>query len=142
MTPTRIVSTIFQEREKCRLRHSIGKASGPSVKKSMTSTPQALSERGRRWPRREGDSATGSPGRTMASVVAALEALNLVSGAPHPTDGRQTLLSLTDSCRQRLQVGRAARQDWLTRIIQARFSPQEQAELSASVALFKRLADD
>jgi DNA-binding MarR family transcriptional regulator len=80
--------------------------------------------------------------QSMASVVAALEALNLVSGAPHPTDGRQTLLSLTDSCRQRLQVGRAARQDWLTRIIQARFSPQEQAELSASVALFKRLADD
>ena len=80
--------------------------------------------------------------QSMASVVAALEALNLVSGAPHPTDGRQTLLSLTDSCRQRLREGRAARQDWLTRIIQTRLSRQEQAELATSVALLKRLIDD
>jgi DNA-binding MarR family transcriptional regulator len=78
----------------------------------------------------------------MASVVAALEALNLVSGAPHPTDGRQTLLSLTGSCRQRLHEGRAARQDWLTRIIRARLSAPEQAELATSVALLKRLIDD
>jgi DNA-binding MarR family transcriptional regulator len=80
--------------------------------------------------------------QSMASVVASLEALNLVTGAPHPTDGRQTLLSLTDACRQRLQEGRAARQDWLTRIIQTRLSPREQAELATSVALLKRLIDD
>jgi DNA-binding MarR family transcriptional regulator len=80
--------------------------------------------------------------QSMASVVAALEALNLVSGAPHPTDGRQTLLSLTDSCRRRLRAGRTARQDWLTRIIQTRLSPKEQAELATSVALLRRLADD
>jgi DNA-binding MarR family transcriptional regulator len=80
--------------------------------------------------------------QSMASVVAALEALNLVSGAPHPTDGRQTLLSLTDACRQRLQEGRTARQDWLTHIIQARLSPKEQAELATSVGLLRRLADD
>jgi DNA-binding MarR family transcriptional regulator len=80
--------------------------------------------------------------QSMAAVIAALEALNLVSGAPHPTDGRQTLLSLTELCRQRLKEGRAARQDWLTRIIQARLSAPEQAELATSVALLKRLADD
>jgi DNA-binding MarR family transcriptional regulator len=68
--------------------------------------------------------------------------LNLVTGAPHPTDGRQTLLSLTDACRQRLQEGRAARQDWLTGVIQARLSRQEQAELATSIALLKRLIDD
>jgi DNA-binding MarR family transcriptional regulator len=80
--------------------------------------------------------------QSMASVVAALEALGLVSGAPHPTDGRQTLLSLTDACRQELREGRAARQDWLTRIIQSRLSPAEQAQVATSVALLKRLADD
>jgi len=78
----------------------------------------------------------------MAAVVAALEALNLVSGAPHPTDGRQTLLSLTDSCRRRFQESRAARQDWLTRIIQTRLSPQEQDELATAVELLRRLVDD
>jgi hypothetical protein len=52
------------------------------------------------------------------------------------------LLSLTDACRQRLQEGRAARQDWLTGVIQARLSRQEQAELATSIALLKRLIDD
>ena len=80
--------------------------------------------------------------QSMASVVAALEALNLVSGAPHPTDGRQTLLSLTDSCRRRFQESRAARQDWLTRIIQTRLSPQELDELATAVELLRRLVDD
>ncbi len=65
-----------------------------------------------------------------------------MSGAPDPTDGRQTLLSLTDACRKWLREGRAARQDWLTRTIQARLSRQEQAELATSVALLKRLIDD
>ena len=80
--------------------------------------------------------------QSMAAVVAALEALNLVSGAPHPTDGRQTMLSLTEPCRQRLREGRAARQDWLTRIIRSRLSPLEQAELATSVDLLMRLVDD
>jgi len=80
--------------------------------------------------------------QSMASVVAALESAGLVSGAPDPSDGRQTLLSLTDACRQWAKEGRAARQDWLTRMLQARLSPQEQDQLAASVELLKRLVDD
>lgn len=80
--------------------------------------------------------------QSMAAVVSALEALNLIIGAPHPTDGRQTLLSLTDACRQWVREGRAARQDWLTKIIQTRLSVQEQGELATAVALIKRLVDD
>jgi DNA-binding MarR family transcriptional regulator len=80
--------------------------------------------------------------QSMASVVAALESTGLVSGAPDPSDGRQTLLSLTDTCRQWAKEGRAARQDWLTRMLQARLSPQEQDQLAASVELLKRLVDD
>ncbi len=78
----------------------------------------------------------------MGAVVAALEAAGLVSGAPDPTDGRQTLLSLTETFRRRVRDGRTARQDWLTRTIQARLSPREQDELAAAVELLKRLADD
>ena len=80
--------------------------------------------------------------QSMASVVAALESAGLVSGAPDPSDGRQTLLSLTDACRQWAKEGRAARQDWLTRMLQARLSPQEQDQLAASVELLRRLVDD
>jgi len=80
--------------------------------------------------------------QSMGSVVAPLEAAGLVSGAPDPTDGRQTILSLTDACRERLREGRAARQDWLFRTIQARLSPGEQDELAGAIALLARLVDD
>jgi DNA-binding MarR family transcriptional regulator len=86
--------------------------------------------------------AEGMRPQSMATVVAALEAAGLVSSAPHPTDGRQTLLSLTDACRAWLQDGRAARDDWLSRRIQMQLSPQEQERLGAALGLLKRLADD
>jgi DNA-binding MarR family transcriptional regulator len=80
--------------------------------------------------------------QSMGPLVAALEAAGLVSGAPDPADGRQTILSLTDACRKWIQEGRAARQDWLSRTIQARLSAQEQEDLARAVELLKRLADD
>jgi DNA-binding MarR family transcriptional regulator len=86
--------------------------------------------------------AEGMRPQSIAPVIATLEGAGLVSGAPDPTDGRQTLLSLTDACRKLVNKGRAARQDWLTRTIQARLSPQEQDELSAAIELLKRLVDD
>jgi DNA-binding MarR family transcriptional regulator len=86
--------------------------------------------------------AEGMRPQSMGPVIAALEGAGLVSGEPDPNDGRQTLIFLTDACRQWAQEGRAARQDWLTRSIEARLSPQEQDELAASVELLKRLVDD
>lgn len=86
--------------------------------------------------------AEGMRPQSMGPVIAALEGAGLVSGAPDPNDGRQTLISLTDACRKWAQEGRAARQDWLTRTIQARLSPREQDELAAAVELLKRLIDD
>ncbi|WP_248807262.1 MarR family winged helix-turn-helix transcriptional regulator [Pseudomonas sp. MWU13-2100] len=80
--------------------------------------------------------------QSMGSVVAALESAGLVSGGPDPTDRRQTLLSLTDACRKWVEEGRAARQDWLTRTLQARLSPEEQNKLAQAVELLRRLVDD
>jgi len=86
--------------------------------------------------------AEGMRPQSMGAVIAALESAGLVQGAPDPADGRQTILSLTDACRQRIDEGRAARQDWLFRTIRARFSAQEQQQLMAAVALLQRLVDD
>ncbi len=86
--------------------------------------------------------AEGMRPQSIAPVIAALASAGLVSGAPDPADGRQTLLSLTDACRTWIEEGRAARQDWLTRTLQARLSPQEQDEVAKAVALLKRLVDD
>jgi len=77
--------------------------------------------------------------QSMGAVIAALEAAGLVAGAPDPNDRRQTLLSLTDHCRTWLTEGRAARQDWLTRTLEARLSPAEQAQLAAALPLLQRI---
>ncbi|MHB8285196.1 MAG: MarR family winged helix-turn-helix transcriptional regulator [Caulobacteraceae bacterium] len=79
--------------------------------------------------------------QSMGANVAALTAAGLVTGAPHPTDGRQTVLSLTDACHSWIDTSRAVRQDWLVRALQARLQPAEQDQLAAAVALLQRLAD-
>jgi DNA-binding MarR family transcriptional regulator len=86
--------------------------------------------------------AEGMRPQSIAPVIAVLERAGLVSGAPDPEDGRQTLLSLTTTCRKLAAAGRAARQDWLVRTLKARLSPQEQDEVAKAVALLKRLVDD
>lgn len=80
--------------------------------------------------------------QSLRTVIAALEAAGFVTSTPDPADGRQALISLTDACRRWVQQGRAARQDWLTRTIQARLSPQEQNQLTAAVELLKRVVND
>jgi DNA-binding MarR family transcriptional regulator len=80
--------------------------------------------------------------QSMGSVIAVLERAGLVAGTPDPADGRQTLLSLTDECRSWLAHGRAARQDWLAGIIDARLSAQEQEQLAAAMSLLQRLTSD
>jgi DNA-binding MarR family transcriptional regulator len=85
--------------------------------------------------------AEGVRPQSMGATVTALEAMGLVSGAPDPEDGRQTILSLTPSCRARVAAGRAARQDWLFRAMKARLAPDELRKLAAATGLLKRLAE-
>lgn len=86
--------------------------------------------------------AEGIRPQSMGSVIAALEEAGLVTGTPDPTDGRRTILSLTDACLEWIQEGRAVRQDWLSRAIQAQLSPQEQKHVAAAVALLGRIVDE
>ena len=85
--------------------------------------------------------AEGVRPQSMGETLAALKTAGLVSGAPDPTDGRQTVLSLTTACRELLRAGRAAREDWLFRAIQTKLTPAEQAELAHAVELLTRIAD-
>jgi DNA-binding MarR family transcriptional regulator len=77
----------------------------------------------------------------MGATVAALEAAGLVQGAPDPADGRQVLLSLSAAGLNWIRAGRAARQDWLMRLIRARLTPGEQENLTAAATLLQRLFD-
>jgi DNA-binding MarR family transcriptional regulator len=70
--------------------------------------------------------------QSMSAVIVPLEAAGLVSGTADPNDGRQTLLSLTQNCRELIQERRAAKQDWL----------QEQERLASALEILARLAED
>jgi DNA-binding MarR family transcriptional regulator len=80
--------------------------------------------------------------QSMSAVVAPLETAGLILGAPDPDDRRQTKFAVTDAYRRKLREDRPARQDWLTRAIQARLSAPEQKKLAAALDLLKRLLDE
>jgi DNA-binding MarR family transcriptional regulator len=79
--------------------------------------------------------------QSMGVIISVLQEAGLVSGAPDSSDGRKTVLSLTDAARERFATGRLAREDWLFRAIRSQLDPAEEHELAACVALLKRLAD-
>lgn len=79
--------------------------------------------------------------QSMSAIVSALEAAGFVGGTPHPTDGRQTILSLTATARETIAADRAAKDDWLFRVIRSKLSPDEQVALARGVALLGRLIE-
>ena len=85
--------------------------------------------------------AEGVRQQSMGATISTLEAAGLVKGSPDPADGRQTILSLTDACREMIQASRAAKEDWLFRAIQTKLSPAEQERLATDLELLKRIAD-
>ncbi|SDR25743.1 transcriptional regulator, MarR family [Paraburkholderia fungorum] len=85
--------------------------------------------------------AIGMRPQSMGETLSVLKAAGLVSGAPDPNDGRQTVLSLTPAFRKKVKASRAAREDWLFRTIQTGFSAAEQQQLATGVDLLKRLID-
>ena len=60
---------------------------------------------------------------------------------PHPTDGRQVVLSATDAGREVFTEHRRARDEWLTNQL-AGLTAEEQATLNAAAAILTRLAKD
>jgi DNA-binding MarR family transcriptional regulator len=85
--------------------------------------------------------AEGVRPQSMRITVAALEAAGAVNGKPDPKDGRQTFLSLTPSFLKIVKNGRAAKEDWLFRALQAQLTAREHEQLAAAVKLLGRLAD-
>jgi len=86
--------------------------------------------------------AEGMRPQSMSAIVAPLQDAGLVSGAPDPSDGRQTLMTLTPKCLKWLQEGRAARQDWIATLISEKLSVHEQEKLQQALGLLARLVDD
>ena len=86
--------------------------------------------------------AEGMRPQSMSAIVTPLQESGMVIGSPDPSDGRQTLMSVTPKCLKWLQEGRAARQDWLSTTISQKLSVHEQEKLQAALELLKRLVED
>ena len=85
--------------------------------------------------------AEGMRPQSMGAITAALEAAGHITGTPDPADGRRTILSLTQSCRDWIAAARAAREDWLLRAIQTHLTLSEQDALARGLDLLRRVVE-
>jgi DNA-binding MarR family transcriptional regulator len=76
---------------------------------------------------------------SMTRVVVALEGMGLVSRTPHPTDGRQVVIALTDAAETLLADEARAREAWLTGQLQ-RLTPEQRDLLREAAVLMDELA--
>ena len=79
--------------------------------------------------------------QSVAATLAALHERGLIERRPDPADGRRQLISLSEAGDEMLAGGRQAREEWLTRAFQERFTAAERATVAAALALLERLTD-
>ena len=76
---------------------------------------------------------------SMTRVIAALVDWGLVTRAPHPTDRRQVILTVTPDGRSLVQKVRRRKEAWLARRL-AELSPQERAILREAAPILEKLS--
>jgi DNA-binding MarR family transcriptional regulator len=76
---------------------------------------------------------------TMTRIVSKLEERGLLQRIPHPTDGRQVILSTTESGRSVLVVNQRARDAWLGSQIAA-LSAEERETLRRAAQIVDRIS--
>jgi DNA-binding MarR family transcriptional regulator len=76
---------------------------------------------------------------TMTKVLAKLEERGLVQRTPHPTDGRQVLLSATQAGREVIAEQRRVKDEWLTRTL-AGLPAAERETLRQAAEILGRIA--
>ncbi|OBH57777.1 MarR family winged helix-turn-helix transcriptional regulator [Mycobacterium sp. E2479] len=77
--------------------------------------------------------------QSMATILAALGQRGLIKREPDPNDGRRQVVSLTQAGRRRAESGRRAREEWLARTIQERYSESERRVIVDALSLLERL---
>ncbi|MFB7635678.1 MarR family winged helix-turn-helix transcriptional regulator [Streptomyces sp. NPDC056149] len=78
--------------------------------------------------------------QSMARAVGLLLEQGLVTRRAHPTDGRKSLVELSDAGRAALEAERGRRAGWLATAIEAELTEDEREMLAGSAALMERLA--
>jgi DNA-binding MarR family transcriptional regulator len=78
---------------------------------------------------------------TLTRIVAKLEARGLLERDPHPTDGRQHVLRISEAGRALLERIRQERNEWLAQRV-ARLSAADRDVLREAAAILHRIAKD
>lgn len=76
---------------------------------------------------------------SMTRVIAVLEERKLVMRAPHPTDRRQVVLTVTEEGRALVQQARRRRDAWLAKRLKE-LSAEERAVLRAAAPVLEKLS--
>jgi DNA-binding MarR family transcriptional regulator len=76
---------------------------------------------------------------SMTRVIAVLEERNLVQRAPHPTDRRQVVLTVTPEGRALVHRVRRRREAWLARRLQE-LTPEERGILQKAAPILEKLS--
>ncbi|MBA9003366.1 MarR family winged helix-turn-helix transcriptional regulator [Thermomonospora cellulosilytica] len=76
---------------------------------------------------------------SMTRVIAALEEQDLVARTPHPTDGRQVVLRLTERGAALLAEERRRKEAWLSQRLRE-LSPEERAILRRAAPILDKLS--
>jgi DNA-binding MarR family transcriptional regulator len=76
---------------------------------------------------------------SMTRVIAALEDMGFVERSPHPTDGRQSIVTLTDAGRTFVEDTISVREAWLDRKL-AELSGDEREVLAQAAEIIDRMA--
>lgn len=77
--------------------------------------------------------------QSMAATLAALDERGLIQRRADPHDGRRQLISLSPAGREFIDDSRQAREEWLTRALQDRYTEAERHALIEALALLDRL---
>ena len=80
--------------------------------------------------------------QSMTQTISDLEADGLIERHADPTDGRRSLVQLTDQGLSTLEADRRQREGWLARAIAEDLSQEEQRVLVQSLGLLRRLSGD
>lgn len=76
---------------------------------------------------------------SMTRVIAVLEERKLVQRAPHPTDRRQVILTVTPEGRALVNRVRRRKEAWLAQRLQE-LTPEEQETLRSAVPILEKLS--